>query len=250
LQSHASGSFAKEFAEKSLEYTANLLGFSYTIVEYHEDKWHGDAAAWNATGMLAETNSILWFEKRDSVAELYPAQSNCTACGFGKDEVTIYEDAYTLITTMDKRTPGLWGFLEPISTHVWLTLTLSAAVFAIVFFLVELQGTAGRPRGEPGHQTKSSKSAPQLNASIGGLFHSVYFAFTSFFSFGDYTPHTVLGRLLVCAWSFLVTIMVATYTANVSTLCHYLSVTISLQYTLALSHYCAHTIALTLLLSL
>ena len=164
---------------------------------------------------------------------------------FGKDSsVTIYTEPYTLITTMDDSNPDLWGFLEPISTNVWLTLMLSGVVFAIVFFLVELQGTAA-----PGGQTKSSKSATRLVASVGGLFQSVYFAFTSFFCFGDYTPHTVLGRLLVCSWSFLVTIMMATYTANVSTLCHYLSavhsrsILLSLCHTIALSHYCSVTLS-------
>ena len=238
LQTHISSASSQAFAVESLQKTSELLGFNYTVMEFTHTKWKHNASAWNATGMLAQPNNVLWNYKLGHIDELYPTTSGCTACGFGTRVATIWADSYTLVTTMTKKSPDDWGFLEPIDQGVWRMLAVCALTFAIVFYLVELQAPAC-----PEHR---------ITASVGGFFHCCYYAFSSFFGFGDYTPRTALGRLLVCGWSFLVTIMVATYTANVSTLCVcvfvslYLCLTVSVCLTVCLSDFVYLTVCLCL----
>ena len=287
LQTHISSVPAQAFAVESLQKTSEVLGFNYTLMEFTHDKWkyvllyphcaalpslccphctccpamtvlecdsfvhesstwlsavrcRSNASAWNATGILAQPNNVLWNYKLGHIDELYPTTSGCTACGFGTRVATIWADSYTLVTTMTQKSPDDWGFLEPIDQGVWRMLAVCALTFAIVFYLVELQGPA------------CPHSKNQITASVGGFFQCCYYAFSSFFGFGDYTPRTTLGRLLVCGWSFLVTIMVATYTANVSTLCVcvfvslYLCLTVSVCLTVCLSDFVYLTVCLCL----
>ena len=55
-----------------------------------------------------------------------------------------------------------------------------------------------------------------MPASLGGAYVSWIFAWTSIMGFGDYSPKTQLGRLLMVGWALLALILTATYTANVT----------------------------------
>ena len=172
---------ARAFAVESLQQTSELLGFNYTMVEYTE-RW-SDASSWNTSGILAEPNNVLWNYKLKTVEEGYPATSGCDQCGFGIRTATIWQDSYTLITTFTTGPSDEWSFLQPLSSGVWLVLAIGAVVFAILLYLVELQAAV--------------RIDSRMTLSVGGFYHSLYHAFSSFTGFWDYSPTTALGKLRV-----------------------------------------------------
>jgi len=183
-------------APQSLEAVAQVLGFTYTIQSVG---YIVDASSLKSSGILADSKSI-WWSKSFIVEYLYSGpKQGCASCGYGVLANIIYEDTFTLLTTKHSSPSDPWSFLRPFSLGVWMMLLLAGFVFATLLFLVELQASEG-----------------ELDASIGGFYRSLQFAFSSFFGFGDFSPQTPLGRLLVCGWALLCLIMTATYTANLA----------------------------------
>ena len=101
-------------------------------------------------------------------------------------------------------TPGLWGFLTPLATSVWIAVVMTTtATPTLVYFFESLFS---------GH----SAYANSHTGLLGGLQEALWHGLSHTLSIDVFRVNTLPARIVTAAYAFLVLIISSTYTANLA----------------------------------
>ncbi|CAF1218392.1 unnamed protein product [Adineta ricciae] len=113
-----------------------------------------------------------------------------------------------MIRKPEKQKPGVFSFMDPLSTEIWLCVILSYLVISIILFIVS------RFSSYEWYFENETDTRPRNKFS---LQNSLFFSFAAFMHQGvDLLPRSMSGRVVTSAWWFFSLILVSSYTANLA----------------------------------
>ncbi|UJR27160.1 hypothetical protein I4U23_008458 [Adineta vaga] len=113
-----------------------------------------------------------------------------------------------MIRKPEKQKPGVFSFMDPLSTEIWICVILSYLLISLILFLVS------RFSAYEWYFENESDARPRNKFS---LQNSLFFSFAAFMHQGvDLLPRSMSGRVVTSAWWFFSLILVSSYTANLA----------------------------------
>ena len=122
----------------------------------------------------------------------------------------------TLVTTKTSEeswTSAMFNWLDPFEHNLWLTTLASVFFSGLVMFGLERRHwkpVSTCPEEEGDFEGKNS----ECNGM--GLFKGVLLSWYHWTGAGGFSPVTTEGNIFLASWSFVILIMVASYTANLA----------------------------------
>ncbi|CAF2599544.1 unnamed protein product [Rotaria sp. Silwood2] len=113
-----------------------------------------------------------------------------------------------MISKPEKQKPGVFSFMDPLSTQIWICVIVSYLfVSGILFFISRFSPYEWYFENE-------SDLVPRNKFS---LHNALFFSFAAFMHQGvDLLPRSMSGRVVTSAWWFFSLILVSSYTANLA----------------------------------
>uniref|UniRef100_K1PDJ4 Glutamate receptor 1 n=1 Tax=Magallana gigas TaxID=29159 RepID=K1PDJ4_MAGGI len=202
--------FCIEVAEKIKERYERLEGkgpgsFNYKF-KLVDDNNFGSAnktvGTWN--GMIGE----LLDQKADlALASLTITRARQRVVDFTKPFMKI--GISIMIKKPDKQKPGVFSFMEPLDSMVWVCVSLAFTGVSLVLFFI------GRWSPFEWRAEASRKEISVTNAFT--LSNTLWFSLGALMQQGsDIFPRSISGRIVGSAWWFFTLILISSYTANLA----------------------------------
>ncbi|XP_048776012.1 glutamate receptor 2-like [Ostrea edulis] len=202
--------FCIEVAEKIKERYERLEGkgpgsfnYKFKLVDDNNfGKPYKDNGTWN--GMIGE----LLHGKADlALASLTITRARQRVVDFTKPFMKI--GISIMIKKPDKQKPGVFSFMKPLDSMVWVCVTLAFTGVSLVLFFV------GRWSPYEWRAEASRKDISVTNAFT--LSNTLWFSLGALMQQGsDIFPRSISGRIVGSAWWFFTLILISSYTANLA----------------------------------
>ncbi|CAK9188974.1 unnamed protein product, partial [Sphagnum troendelagicum] len=113
-----------------------------------------------------------------------------------------------MIRKPEKQKPGVFSFMAPLSTEIWLCVIVSyLSVSAILFFVSRLSS----------YEWYFENEADMVPRNKFSIRNALFFSFAAFMHQGvDLLPRSISGRVVTSAWWYFSLILVSSYTANLA----------------------------------
>ncbi|CAF3435085.1 unnamed protein product [Rotaria socialis] len=113
-----------------------------------------------------------------------------------------------LISKPEKNKPGVFSFMAPLSSEIWMCVTFAYIGVSVILFLVS--------RFSPYEWSIEDEATPQLSNKF-SILNTLFFALAAFMQQGvDFIPRSISGRLVASVWWYFSMILVSSYTANLA----------------------------------
>ncbi|CAF0794953.1 unnamed protein product [Rotaria sp. Silwood1] len=153
------------------------------------------------TGMIGE---LVRHEVDLAIAPLTITSQRENAVDFSKPWMNL--GISILIGEQEKRKPGVFSFMEPLSKEIWMCITFAYIGVSVILFLVS--------RFSPYEWSMKNEETLQLSNKF-SILNTLFFALAAFMQQGvDFIPRSISGRLVASVWWYFSMILVASYTAN------------------------------------
>ncbi|KAH9404219.1 Glutamate receptor 2, partial [Tyrophagus putrescentiae] len=193
---------------------AELIAIQLNITyEMHivKDKKYGGIIASNNTDGTKEWNGmvgeLIRHEADIAIAPLTITSVREEAIDFTKPFMSL--GISIMIKKPQKKNPGIFSFMDPLSSEIWMCIILSYVGVSVVLFIVS--------RFSPYEwRYEDTVYGPHVSNDF-SLYNSMWFSLGALMQQGcDVYPRSVAGRIVGSVWWFFTLILLSTYTANLA----------------------------------
>ena len=194
------------YSKDLAEHISVHLNISYRIQVVKDSKYGGmvpnSTNEWN--GMVGE---LVRHEADIAIAPLTITSARERVIDFTKPFMSL--GISIMIKKPQKKNPGIFSFMDPLSSEIWMCVILSYIGVAVVLFLVS--------RFSPYEwRYEETVYGPHVSNDF-SLYNSLWFALGAIMQQGcDVYPRSVAGRIVGSVWWFFTLILLSTYTANLA----------------------------------
>ncbi|CAL1544184.1 unnamed protein product, partial [Lymnaea stagnalis] len=186
-----------------IEALARSEDFEYQIylTEEYGDKNETDGT-WN--GIIGQ---LINQERDIAVAPLTITQDRERVVDFSKPFMDT--GISIMIKKPDKTKPGVFSFMDPLDTRVWLCIAIGfLAVSGVLYFV---------GRFSPYEWNVSEDSTERTATTVFSISNTLWFSLGALMQQGsDISPRSFSGRVIGSAWWFFTLIIISSYTANLA----------------------------------
>ncbi|KAH9509952.1 hypothetical protein Btru_044705 [Bulinus truncatus] len=114
-----------------------------------------------------------------------------------------------MIKKPDKTKPGVFSFMDPLDTRVWLCIAIGFLAVSFVLYFVG--------RFSPYEWNVSEDSKERTATTVFSISNTLWFSLGALMQQGsDISPRSISGRVIGSAWWFFTLIIISSYTANLA----------------------------------
>ncbi|XP_059169165.1 glutamate receptor 3-like isoform X2 [Physella acuta] len=114
-----------------------------------------------------------------------------------------------MIKKPDKTKPGVFSFMDPLDTRVWLCIAIGFLTVSFVLYFVG--------RFSPFEWNVSEDSTDRTATTVFSISNTLWFSLGALMQQGsDISPRSFSGRVIGSAWWFFTLIIISSYTANLA----------------------------------
>ncbi|KAK7098045.1 hypothetical protein V1264_004935 [Littorina saxatilis] len=185
-----------------LKMVAERVNFQYSL---HVQNQYGSTVNGSWTGMIGE---LVRKERDIAIAPLTITQERERVVDFTKPFMNT--GISIMIKKPDRQKPGVFSFMEPLDTWVWLCIAMGfLAVSFVLFFVGRFSPYEWQVSEEGGKEPSATNTFTISNTlwfSLGALMQQG----------SDISPRSLSGRIIGSAWWFFTLIIISSYTANLA----------------------------------
>ncbi|XP_076468083.1 glutamate receptor 2-like [Babylonia areolata] len=185
-----------------LKEVAKKVKFDYSL---NVQMGYGKVENGSWTGMVGE---LVRKERDIAVAPLTITQDRERVVDFTKPFMNT--GISIMIKKPDRQKPGVFSFMEPLDTFVWLCIAVGFLAVSFVLFFVgrfsPYEWQVSEEAGKEPFATNAFTISNTLWFSLGALMQQG----------SDISPRSVSGRVIGSAWWFFTLIIISSYTANLA----------------------------------
>ncbi|CAH1778408.1 unnamed protein product [Owenia fusiformis] len=179
------------------------VGFKYEIIPVADEKYGAvENGTWN--GMVGE---LIDKVADMAIAPLTISSQRERVIDFSKPFMSL--GISIMIKKPEKQKPGVFSFMDPLSTEIWMCIVFSFIGVSVVMFLVS--------RFSPYEWHLEERVTGMTVSNDFTMFNSLWFSLGALMQQGsDISPRSISGRIAGSVWWFFTLITISSYTANLA----------------------------------